>query len=126
MAWKPGVTRQIGKNQKGKKNNSNENLSCQEGVADPPDEEEEEKTEERDEGRVSNQHNKTSKESSWKATQQRTSRTTQSKTGLVTRQNLGNKPMTKWHFNAKLYCWSSHQENLLPGALLSTEKQIKV
>lgn len=61
MAWKPGVTRQIGKNQKGKKNNSNENLSSQEGVADPPNEEEEEKTEERDEGRVSNQHNKTSK-----------------------------------------------------------------
>lgn len=34
--------------------------------------------------------------------------------------------MTKWYFNAKLYCWSSHEEKLVPRALLSTEKQINV
>ena len=32
--------------------------------------------------------------------------------------------MTKWHFNAKLYCCCSPEEKLIPGALLSTEKQI--
>lgn len=51
MAWKPGVIRHTGKNQKGKKNISSENVSSREKVAKPPNEKGEEKTEERDQGK---------------------------------------------------------------------------